>query len=736
MTHLGGNAGKTSKRAPGRFLSLQARITLSVGVATAVTLAAFGYIASWVVQESTATMLRNRLQVAEAVADRVAESLTGYWHELQDLGYKLSLEPAPSQQAVILRESGEPRRFAGLAVINPDGQVFWSRPTGWITATPGLSAMLLSASPGSAVALPPLKTMPGAHLTAFVQALKGSGHLLVGAVDLTKLRLVDAFRGNESPPLDFELMSPGGTVLASTDPMGIGRPSEHLPVIASLIRQGQPGIMLHTLPHHPHYVAYTPLREYPGWAVNVEQPRDTVLFLPHGLRNRLALLGIVIVAGMSLLAFLDVRSVVRPLARLREAAGHIAGGDLDHPVQEGRRDEVGALARTFETMRTTLKTSHEEIAAWNRELEARVADRTRKLNTLYEITQALSLLPLRTLQETAEDVVQRIAAATGGRCRVDLEPRTTAAPEPGETSNVAAPEGEDGHSAGEDSTGLTGMPLVLQGRRIGTLWLDAGAIGLTKGDPTMIRIIASQAAVALENAELYEEVRDRDALRRELLERIVLAQEEERRRIARELHDEIGQALTALVMQLGTVENAVPRSASPLRDRLAGIRGLTSQTVAEVRRLMLDLRPAILDDLGLVPAIRWYAESHLPPAGIEAQVSVSGLDEHQRFPRRLELVAFRLTQEALTNVLRHAGATRVTISLERQNGTLALSIGDNGRGFDAGRQRKPGQRGGWGLVGMQERVVLLGGALVVTSRPRQGTRVTATIPIGEEAEDG
>jgi signal transduction histidine kinase len=297
-------------------------------------------------------------------------------------------------------------------------------------------------------------------------------------------------------------------------------------------------------------------------------------------------------------------------------------------------------------------------------------------------------------------------------------------------------EGDKGVAPGGDAERLLSVALILQGRRLGTLWLDSGSTGLSERDPTVHRIIASQVAVALENAELYEDVRDRDTLRRQLLERIVIAQEEERHRIARELHDEIGQALTALVMQLGTVETALPPDATQLRDRMAGIRTLTSQTVAEVRRLMLDLRPAVLDDLGLVPAIRWYADSHLPPAGIEAQVSVSGLDEHRRLPPRLELVAFRLTQEAVTNVLRHAKATRVTITLERRDGELALLISDNGRGFDASGHQRQGRRGGWGLVGMQERVALLGGTLTVTSRPRGGTRVMATIPIQEDSGGG
>ncbi len=729
---------------PGRSLGLQAWITLSVGIATVVILAAFGYIATWVVRESASTVIRNRLQVAEVVAGQVSELLTGYRHELEDLAWELSQEPDLRRQQAILEQSGVARRFAALAIVTPDGRVAWARPAQWL-AYPALrlSSALAAVGQGGALALPPVAANPGAHPAALALALRGSGYFLVGAVDLA--HLMNGFNDGGDAALNVEIMDPRGIVLASSEQKDVGQPSEHLPVIAALVRQGRAGIVLHNVPQHPHYVAYTLLPEYPGWAVNVEQPRDVILSLPRDLRSRMALLGAVIVAGMSLLAFLHVRSVVRPLTRLREAASHIAGGDLDHPVSEARRDEVGELARTFETMRVKLKASREEIAAWNRELEDRVATRTRELTAaeqqlhrrirqltaLHDIAQALSLLPLRTVGETAEEIVRRIAAATGGRCRLDLDSRTDLAT--GTPLAASAPGGPNS-ACPEDAAGLVSVPLLLQDRRIGMLWLDPAAAGLTGEDPAVTRIVASQVAVAVENAELYDDVRGRDAIRRRLLERIVIAQEEERRRIARELHDEIGQALTALVMQLGTTEMALPPAAAPLRERLAEIRETTSQTAADVRRLMLNLRPVVLDDLGLVPAIRWLAESHLAPVGINVRVRVSGLDERERLPQRVELVAFRLTQEAVTNVLRHAHATRVTITLNRQNGVLALSIRDDGRGFDAGTHRTPGRKGGWGLVGMEERVSVLGGSLTVTSRLQHGTRVAASIPIGEGAD--
>jgi PAS domain S-box-containing protein len=883
-----GNTTGSGGRTRHRFLSLQARITLGVAVATTGMLGAFSYIASWAIEQSTSTVLRDRQQVAEILAARIAESLSGYRQELEDLAWQLSRTPR-SQQTSALREAGEARRFSGLALLTPAGAVAWSHPVSLARDASSVFPALLAASPNRPVVLAPVAGLPGASLVAFVVPIPGEDRVLVGAVDLVHAGSLNFLHSNDGGPLDVELVDGRGMVLVSSDPIEIGRLTEHMPVLARLIGQDRTGIMLHNVPSHPHYVAYTPLPGYPAWGVNVEQPRDIVLSLPHGLQRHMVLLGLVIVTGMSLLlAFLDVRNVTRPLSRLRDAAEKIAGGNLDSMVQVDRKDEVGALARTFETMRTKLKTSREEIAAWNHQLEDRVTDRTRELTamaaenarlfalakreernlastvdllsdglltvdlhqrvlslnpaaerllgwtseeargllcteffacsgcltghadapcpigmaleaggtaqgvriqarrrageafpalvttglgkdetghpthfivtlsdmtteeayerqlqgrirqltTLNEIARALSLLPLRTVEETCQEVVQRIAAVIGSGCRFDLD----ASPSRSTQVTASAPggHGDSGEAhrspeTGGDPPGVVAEPVILKGHRIGTLWLAPGPAELTGEDPTF-KIIASQVAVAVENAELYEEVQNRGALRRQLLQRIVVAQEEERHRIARELHDEVGQGLTALVMQLGAVETALPSGASELREQLAGIRSLTSQTVGEVRRLMLDLRPAVLDDLGLVPAIRWYVESHISPTGIGATVSISGLDEQQRLPRRVELVAFRLTQEAVTNVLRHAKATRITVALERRGEMLEVSIIDDGCGFDTGARRRLGLRSGWGLVGMQERVSLLGGSLTVASEAGRGTRVTATIPVGEDPD--
>ncbi|MBI2940386.1 MAG: HAMP domain-containing protein [Chloroflexi bacterium] len=230
-----------------------------------------------------------------------------------------------------------------------------------------------------------------------------------------------------------------------------------------------------------------------------------------------------------------------------------------------------------------------------------------------------------------------------------------------------------------------------------------------------------------ELSALYEEVQRKEEIRRQLLDKLILAQEEERKRVARELHDEVGQSLTALIMGLGSTEEALPPELRSVRDQLAQIRGLTADTLEEIRRLMVDLRPTLLDDLGLIPAIGWYAETHLTRAGIEPVVEVVG--PRRRLPSLMETALFRVVQEAITNVIKHSEAHRATVRLEFEEYSISATIADDGRGFS--RHELDGERG-FGLLGMEERVTLLGGTLRIDSQPGRGTRLAIRIPLSDE----
>jgi signal transduction histidine kinase len=233
-----------------------------------------------------------------------------------------------------------------------------------------------------------------------------------------------------------------------------------------------------------------------------------------------------------------------------------------------------------------------------------------------------------------------------------------------------------------------------------------------------------------ENLRLYEQVSEKEQQRRRLLERIMLAYEEERKRIARGLHDEVGQALTGLIVTL----DSIMAGGAPSRDReaLQGLRDLTNVTLKEVRRIIAALRPSLLDDLGLLPALQSCAKSALGAAGVAYRVEASPLIE--RLPAMVETALFRIGQEAITNVVRHARARHVAIHLHTSPARAQIMVEDDGAGFDPdGIANGTGgvMMGSVGLSGMRERAELLGGQLEVASAPGQGTRVRACIPIAE-----
>ena len=230
--------------------------------------------------------------------------------------------------------------------------------------------------------------------------------------------------------------------------------------------------------------------------------------------------------------------------------------------------------------------------------------------------------------------------------------------------------------------------------------------------------------------DVTERVQGEEALRQskeELRELALTAQtvrEQEKSRVARELHDELAQALTALKMDIGWVREHVPRGDGPLSGKLADIETLLDGTVAATRRISADLRPLMLDDLGLVPAVEWLVQKFTERNGIPCELSI-GVDDLQLEDPQASTV-FRILQESLTNAARHAQASRVEVTIDRSDGVLALTVRDDGRGFSLQQPRKPGS---YGLMGLRERAYLLGGEVSIASEPDRGTTIEVRIPL-------
>jgi signal transduction histidine kinase len=232
---------------------------------------------------------------------------------------------------------------------------------------------------------------------------------------------------------------------------------------------------------------------------------------------------------------------------------------------------------------------------------------------------------------------------------------------------------------------------------------------------------------------LYRQLAERDEARVRLLRKVISAQEDERKRIARELHDETSQTLSALVMRLEMAVATLPPGAANIP--IAEAKALAVRSLDELHRLIYDLRPSVLDDLGLWSAIQWYAERHLQPHGIAVRCEFSDVD--RRLPPAMETALFRICQEAISNIARHAEAEAVLIQCGISGDLLTIEIEDDGCGFDPASVKKPDDEGrGWGLLGITERAELLGGQAHIDTAPGQGVRLVLTVRVPPEASRG
>jgi signal transduction histidine kinase len=395
---------------------------------------------------------------------------------------------------------------------------------------------------------------------------------------------------------------------------------------------------------------------------------------------------------------------------------------------------------------TQLLAAQAAVAIENARLYESSTSWLRQLETLNEIGSALAseveLEPLldlvaRRMQELVGARIVlialpdarghlRVSAAAGdeGLVGIELELSSTKVGrvlERGHTERVDAvvddPEVDQRVARDLGVTSAIYLPLAVRGRPFGVVAAH-DKLGpdprFDEGDVRLAESFVSRASIAV---DLSERV-GRDALRR-----VVEAQELERARLARELHDETGQALASILLGLGQLEEAV--EGDEARKAAAGLRELVVTTLQDVRRLAVELRPSALDDFGLVPAVErlaaTVAEQSGPAVDVEAQLGGA------RLPAEAETVLYRIVQESLTNIVKHASAARVSITLVRKGGSAVVVVEDDGSGFDPGALRE----GALGLAGMRERVALVGGRLTVESSPGAGTTLVAEVPAGE-----
>ncbi len=596
----------------------------------------------------------------------------------------------------------------------------------------------------------------------------------------------------------LQILDENGQVLVSNRPNRTLTPATTQKIVSQLFVEGQPrveaclGCEGDKVDETGTVIAFAPLANAP-WGVVIWHDSEQLFAPVREFVTQTLLLALVTVVGAILLVILTTRSVINPVQALTEATRKIGETQFDsstlqsveatlagtHSGRNPRRDEIGLLSNSFIAMCKRLRASLEETRALTRELDQRVQARTLQLSTVNAVATTVnrSLNLEDILQRALDEVLHltgidmaaiflldpasghlkmnayrglsehaaRLAYQVGlldGNCGGVLElGRAVVVPDISQLRGRGAKSLQR-----ENVTAMMHVPLMTRDRALGSMCLGThDNMKFDEQEQKLFTSIGNQIAIAVENARLYAEVQHKERLRGELFQKALAAQEEERKRIARELHDEVSQSLTALLYE---AEGGLELKASAAaRSRFQDIWDLTQRSLDNVHDLIFDLRPSMLDQLGLIPAVRWLAKTRLEPKGIRVQVEAADGEEasQQRLETDTETALFRVIQEAINNIARHAAARSVDIQLEMQDQYARVSIRDDGVGFDLAElagitareieSPETPTRGarGLGIVGMQERIELLGGELEILTAPGAGTWLKIRIPLQERS---
>lgn len=469
------------------------------------------------------------------------------------------------------------------------------------------------------------------------------------------------------------------------------------------------------------------------------------------LDARLAIALALVLALAVAVALLLAQMLTRPILALQRAVRSASLAHLPHRTEPVMDDEIGELTRAFNQMTGDLAQSRDTLVTQNRELTvlgamAQAISSSLELEAmlraaLHAVLDHLALPAgwiflaefgqLRPLslsvhtglsdafarQEAELDFAQCVCSevlATGeARLVADIRHECRRLP-----PAIVAAEGLVTHLS---------VPLVARDHVVGVLNVAASSARAFRDEERqLLGAVGRQLGVAVDNARLWDEIRRKEHLRGQLLDRLMRVQEEERRRIALELHDQTGGSLASLGVGLRMLEDSAPLP-RPAREHLALLKDQVDDIARDLHQLALELRPAALDRLGLVDAVEQSIHAFARQHGLTADFQALGL-ERARLAPEVETALYRIVQEALTNVARHAHATEVGVVLERRAGSIVAVIEDNGRGFDV-EAALTTQDTRLGLFGMQERAAQIGGRLQFESSA-QGTTVFVEVPVG------
>ncbi len=457
---------------------------------------------------------------------------------------------------------------------------------------------------------------------------------------------------------------------------------------------------------------------------------------------------IVSLLGIAAAYFLTL-VLTRPIRDLVHVTQAVAHGDLAQRAPIWADDEIGTLSKAFNVMVDDLSAAQILMLQRQRELTA--------LNAVANATNAPAPLT-KTLDRSLQALLDALELNGGWVFLFDRSGQTLELSNwIGLPSDIAARESSVGlrdcpcvavlkeqraqiisplpptcplrDARLADARVITShvtVPIVAHGRVLGVFGVASAEGVVSHAEINLLEAVGQQLGSAVENARLWDELREKEHVRGQLLEQVLSAQEQERKRIARELHDDTGQAITSLLLGLRAAGDACAPEA---RAQFSALREIAAQTLVSVKRLARELRPPLLDDLGLVAALERYAANYQTQFGQRVDFQATGFQDRERFASEIELTTYRVIQEALTNIVKHADARSVSIVLERKPHALMAIVEDDGCGFDLRALETAQEENKLGLFGMRERIELVNGRLQFESAPHSGTSVFVEIPL-------
>jgi len=725
---------------------LQAKMTTGVLVPTAIILAAVGALAFYASQQVTADLVleRNRDRT-QLLANQLSAELEAYQRPLGSLAGQGAGLPIEQLQLVLDREwpGGTLSAFdAGVVVLNGEGHVIAAVPDGRVFREEQFPDSILEQAMSWPEQLPLtdilFDTIGSSDVIAFsyplVDADGGSQGTAVGLFHAQRgatrtssfyRRIWELYIGRQDTAY---LVDGNGRVIFHPDTFFIGEDFSDLESVEAVLAQETDAVRTEDIEGREVAAGFTPVPRTSWGLITEERWSDVTSALRPYNRFLVALLALGVVVPVTVVA-LGMRRITRPLAELTRAAQELAGGNFAQTIGVQTGDELETLAQQFNAMAGELQASYAS-------LEQRVERRTRELTTVNAVAAVVSRsLELRSvmgaaLEKTLETMEIDAGAAfrlsdegtlrlmahqglsDGFVCHVREMPLTSsiASQAVGEAAPVvrSVDEYPDGPVKmllqKERFQSVISVPLVARDETLGVLNLAARATRtITPEERSLLAAVGQQAGVAVENARLYEQAEASAALA-------------ERNRLARELHDAVSQTLFSASMIADVLPRLWARDPEEGERRLADLRRLTRGAMAEMRTLLWELRPAALLETNLDDLLGQLGRAASGRADLEVSIDAGPVDW---LPADVKVALYRIAQEALNNVVKHAGASRVVMSLHIDKSGIELSIRDDGRGF-ARHEVPPGHLG---LSTMAERAESIGAQFTLKSRPGQGTEV-------------